>query len=167
MSRIVERAAFGAVAGFCATMVMTAAMRALHHQLASQERYPLPPREITETTLGRGQYSGLSTVLAHFGYGAAAGALFGTLPRQGTGLIFGPLVWFASYLGWVPGMRILVPATYHPPARNVLMLGVHLVWGACLAAGSRELEKAAHSCFGAGELKDRQNATKGTKHDSR
>jgi hypothetical protein len=38
----------GALAGFSATALMTALMWRLHRRLPAGERYPLPPREITE-----------------------------------------------------------------------------------------------------------------------
>jgi len=152
MSRVI----YGALAGICATMAMTAAMRALHSQLDREDRYPLPPREITQGTLPvRGEAAAASTMLAHFGFGAAAGAVYGVLPKGIPGLVYGPLVWFASYLGWVPAARILIPATRHPPERNLLMIAVHLVWGACLSLGVRELEASARSIFASGSLDDR------------
>lgn len=151
MSRVVH----GAIAGFCATMAMTIAMRALARELEPVDRYPLPPREITQDVLHGGRLAPVMTVLAHFGFGAAAGALYGLLPPPMPGLIYGPAVWAASYLGWVPMARILVPATRHPAQRNLLMIAVHLVWGACLAAGTRELERSSHEIFAAGPLRDR------------
>ena len=45
---ITSRLIIGALAGLTATTAMTAAMRRLHRQLPARERYPLPPREITE-----------------------------------------------------------------------------------------------------------------------
>jgi hypothetical protein len=47
----IQNLAFGALAGLSATMAMTAAMRALFKWLPSHERYPLPPRELTERIL--------------------------------------------------------------------------------------------------------------------
>ena len=43
-----QRLLFGAIAGVCATMAMTSGMRLLFGALGRKERYPLPPREITE-----------------------------------------------------------------------------------------------------------------------
>jgi len=40
----------GALAGFIATIPMTLAMKVLHAQLPREERYPLPPRLIVEST---------------------------------------------------------------------------------------------------------------------
>ena len=153
MSRVVH----GAVAGFCATMAMTAAMRLLHRRLDAQDEYPLPPREITQEVLDpREENAATCTLLAHFHYGALAGALYGLLPRHVPGVVFGPLVWAVSYLGWIPLVGILKPATHHPAERNLLMLAAHLIWGACTAVGVRELEASSRSIFTAGRLKDRR-----------
>lgn len=149
MSRLVH----GAIAGFCATMAMTIAMRALARELDPVDRYPLPPREIIQDLVPAGGRT--MTVLAHFGFGALAGALYGLLPRRVTGLLYGPAVWAASYLGWVPAAHLLVPATRHPIQRNLLMIVVHLVWGTCLAVGTRELERSSAEIFAEGALRDR------------
>ncbi|WP_067334304.1 DUF6789 family protein [Stappia indica] len=149
-----SRVFYGAIAGCCATLAMTMAMRRLDERLARKERYPLPPREITETTLGQGRSRAALTVLSHFGFGAAAGALYGVLPRGLPGAIYGPAVWAASYLGWVPMLGILVPASRHPAGRNLLMVTVHVVWGSSLALGLKELEAASRTVFSEGQLED-------------
>lgn len=153
-----QRMLFGALAGLSATMAMTAAMRRLFPRLNRGDRYPLPPREITETLLPPDQRGvATATVLAHFGYGAAAGAVFGLLPpRNGSGVLYGAAVWSASYLGWIPAMHILKPATSHPSGRNLLMITAHLVWGTALDIGLRELDRSAQDIFAPGALKDRQ-----------
>ncbi len=141
---------FGALAGLVATMAMTAAMRRLHGHLPADEQYPLPPREIVDriARVDDEAAARTSTMLCHFGFGAAAGALF-ALPftqRLG-GTIYGLAVWAVSYLGWIPALGILAPATRHPARRNLLMLGVHVVWGLALALSFKELE-AADDAFG-------------------
>lgn len=153
---MMQRALFGALAGLSATMAMTAAMRHLFTRLDQRDRYPLPPREITEDLLPATRRTlPALTMLAHFGYGALAGAFYGLLPRRKmTGVLYGTAVWAASYLGWIPGLRILKPATHHPLERNLLMIAAHLVWGASLAAGMRELDRSAQDVFAAGGLKD-------------
>jgi hypothetical protein len=90
------------------------------------------------------------TMAAHFGYGAATGALYAAArPRgnPGLGALYGVLVWGASYLGWIPATRILRPATQHPGRRNGLMIAVHLVWGTTMAATLRELQRANLEIF--------------------
>lgn len=152
MSRVVN----GAIAGFCATMAMTIAMRVLERKLPATDRYPLPPREITQIVLHpEDRDAAALSLLAHFGFGAFAGALYGLLPRKVPGLLYGPFVWTASYLGWVPIAGILKPATSHPVGRNLLMIAVHLVWGVCTALGTRELDAASRSIVASGQLEDR------------
>jgi uncharacterized membrane protein YagU involved in acid resistance len=140
-----NRVLLGAISGVVATGPMTAAMILLHRRLPSREQYPLPPREVTmKLAREAGVDDSLSpparsaaTMLSHFGYGAAAGALYaGALdPRSHSlakGLLFGLLVWTVSYLGWLPAAGILRPATEHPARRNALMIAAHLVWGIAL-----------------------------------
>jgi uncharacterized membrane protein YagU involved in acid resistance len=133
----------GALAGCIATAPMTAAMEGMYRLLPRQEQYPLPPSEITaELTeqagvrddLNTDQHVGL-TLVNHFAYGTAAGALYAPLakylpiPPAVKGIAFGLLVWTVSYLGWLPAMGIMRPATEHPQGRNVLMILAHVVWG--------------------------------------
>jgi hypothetical protein len=150
MSRIVH----GVLAGVAATFAMTAAMRRLHSNLPADQRYAVPPREIVHALADDGSAtSGVRqdedarsawTMLAHFAYGGATGALFALQGNRAiaTGAGYGVGVWAASYLGWIPAARILVPATRHPMERNLMMLAAHAVWGAVLAAGLREIEEA-------------------------
>jgi hypothetical protein len=138
------------LAGFVATLPMTAAMSRLHARLPRRERYPLPPREISESLPAFGLPPSVATLAYHFLYGAAAGSLFAALSDRrdpATGAVFGVAVWGASYLGWIPAGRILAFGSRHPARRNSLMLAAHLVWGAALAAGLKELEAARRSAF--------------------
>jgi uncharacterized membrane protein YagU involved in acid resistance len=127
---------------------MSVAMVLMHRRLPRQERYSLPPREITTKAIAEATppsavdpatRSSL-TWLAHFGYGGVAGAFYAAAARQlpgnapTKGSIFGLTVWIVSYLGLLPGLKILKPATDHPMNRNLLMIGAHLVWGIFLAA---------------------------------
>ena len=138
----------GAVAGCIATVPMTWAMEAMHRRLPRRERYPLPPRQITmrvaeeagvKEQLDEDDRFGL-TLLAHFGMGTAAGALYGLLaPKQPlpgplAGAGFGLAVWAGNYLGLLPALSLLRPATEHPPRRTALMVTAHLVWGVVVGA---------------------------------
>lgn len=161
-SRIGGKLLLGALAGIAGTVAMTAAMRALHRRLPGHERYPLPPREIIEGTAPEHALEEADrqelTLAAHFGYGAATGALYAVIrPREGAlaGALYGVLVWAGSYLGWVPGARILQPATRHPWRRNGLMIAAHLVWGATTALSLRELERANAEIFATRMAPDR------------
>lgn len=135
----------GAMAGGIATAPMTLAMAAMHRWLPSHERYPLPPSEITARLteeagvaqhVDREQHTAL-TLANHFGYGAAVGAIYALLANrlrsaQGAtlaGIGYGLLVWAVSYLGLLPALGILRPATEHPERRNALMIVAHVIWG--------------------------------------
>jgi hypothetical protein len=153
-----SRLLLGALGGIAGTVTMTMAMRRMHRRLADDERYPLPPREIIESMARSPQGHRRTderelqeiTLGAHFAYGAATGALYHLLrPADGvaSGAGYGLLVWAASYLGWIPGLAILEPATRHPLRRNGLMLIAHLVWGASLALTIRELQRAEAEAF--------------------
>jgi uncharacterized membrane protein YagU involved in acid resistance len=143
----------GALAGFAATVPMTLFMNQMHQQLPARERYPLPPSEIVEELteqagiddqIDQPEHIAL-TLLAHFGYGAATGALYAPLadafhlsPVVG-GAAFGLGVWSVSYLGFLPALGVLRPATEHPARRNALMIGAHVVWGVSLGLIAEQL----------------------------
>jgi uncharacterized membrane protein YagU involved in acid resistance len=161
--KLTSRLLIGAIAGFAGTMAMTAAMRRLHRRLPEEEQYPLTPREIVDLgskQLGlplAGEAAKDVTTAAHFAYGAAMGALIAALnpdPKKRTGAAAGVAVWLASYMGWIPAVRTLDPATEHPARRNLLMIGVHLVWGAATAASIRELRAARETIFRDGPDRD-------------
>lgn len=153
----------GALAGFIATGPMTATMALLFHALPAEERYSLPPRELTDSILAcraSGLPAGETTqdwlaLASHFGYGALTGAPFGLLPTArshpiATGMAYGVVVWAGSYLGWIPALSLLAPAIHHPPRRNALMIAAHLVWGAALGiATERILRRRAQRARGA------------------
>jgi putative membrane protein len=138
---------------------MTAVMKFGHRRLPWSERYALPPRQITmelartagiRKHLDQRQKSAM-TLLAHYGYGTAMGALFGALEYglkrddktrrdATTGALFGLGVWGSSYMGLLPALGILDPATQHPARRNALMIGAHVIWGVSLAGLFRAIE---------------------------
>lgn len=136
----------GAIAGFAATAPMSAAMDLMHRKLPAWEQYPLPPSEITAEITDRLGVSGTVqpeehtalTLVNHFAYGAAAGALYPLLASRLPlapalrGVAYGLGVWTVSYLGLLPGLGVLRPATEHPPERNALMVAAHVIWGAAL-----------------------------------
>jgi hypothetical protein len=166
MSALSTRLLLGALAGVAGTAAMTAAMARLHQRLPEQERYPLPPREITGVVMGedpgeRRDELGDWAVASHFAFGAAAGALMAALrfPMKPLPAALGGVgVWAGSYFGWVPGLKILKPAYRHPIRRNALMSGVHLIWGSVMALTFQELMHARRTMFAPGPLKDRRQA---------
>ena len=162
-SRILLRSLVGALGGVSATGPMTIGMVWLHRRLAPKHRYSLPPREITmklmeslgiDKKLGRDARAVL-TLVNHFGYGAAAAILYSLVERRvpasslAKGPIFGALVWLVSYLGLLPALGVLDPATRHPHSRNALMFIVHLVWGLFVGVFVETLLSEKKRVFGA------------------
>lgn len=144
----------GALAGFIATVPMSISMLVGWRLLPWQEKYHLPPRLITEKIAERigiedripeAGLIGLTT-LSHFGYGAVFGgayALFDDrIPVHSSlkGALAGMALWAGSYLGWLPAMGILTPATRHPLRRNLLMIAAHVIWGLTLSEMLRKLQ---------------------------
>jgi uncharacterized membrane protein YagU involved in acid resistance len=144
----ISNLAIGALAGLAATVPMTKVMKIGYGLLPRREQYPLPPSEIVEKVsddagvrddLDRSEHVAL-TYASHFGYGAATGALYAPIaanydgPALIKGAAYGLAVWVVSYLGILPGLGILRPATEHPARRNALMITAHLVWGSALGA---------------------------------
>lgn len=137
----------GAAAGTLATVPMTLTMVWLHRQIPKTVRRELPPERITmniadelglERVLDEEAEQKAVSLVNHFAYGAAAGALYATIaesadfPPAAKGVAFGLAVWTGSYLGWLPVAGILLPATEHPARQNALMIAAHVVWGAAL-----------------------------------
>lgn len=146
-----QRVLYGAFAGFAATMAMTATAERLWRWLPSRERYPLPPREITQRVLKSTKLetsddkTATLAMAVHFAYGAFTGAVFPLLTRRRSfpvGAGYGLAVWAVSYFGWLPATRVLAPPTRHPIRRTLLMLCAHAAWGAALSSGLRRLEQA-------------------------
>ncbi|HYD14539.1 MAG TPA: hypothetical protein VEC11_16960 [Allosphingosinicella sp.] len=151
---LTSRLIIGGIAGFVATMAMTSAMRRMHRRLPPRERYPLPPRELTDRVLAPPPSLAPDlTLAAHFAYGAGCGALLAAAnPRMGrfAGALAGGGIWLASYMGWIPAFGLLEPASGHPRRRNFVMLGAHFAWGWSTVEGMRELGKARATVFAAG-----------------
>jgi uncharacterized membrane protein YagU involved in acid resistance len=157
------RLLIGGIAGFVGTMAMTGAMRRMHARLPARERYPLTPREIVDSgseQLGiplSDETAKDITTAAHFLYGAMAGAAIAAMnpdPKKRTGAAAGLAVWLASYMGWIPAIGTLEPATKHPARRNALMIAAHLVWGSATAAAIRELRLARETILAEGPDRD-------------
>ncbi len=103
----------GTLAGLVATLPMTIFMLATQRFLPKRQQYRLPPEMITSELAHRAhvrhhlnkQLVVGATLVSHFGYGAAMGAAYGPLQRRvpvpaiAQGVLFGLVVWAASYLG--------------------------------------------------------------------
>lgn len=143
----------GALAGLVATVPMTIFILVMHRLLPGWQRYALPPERVTgevaeraNLDLDKPQLLG-ATLVSHFGYGASTGALYGSLTRKIPlppllkGIVFGLAVWAASYLGWMPGLRMEQSATEEPLRRNLMMVAAHVVWGATTGIVTDMLER--------------------------
>jgi uncharacterized membrane protein YagU involved in acid resistance len=145
----------GAVAGLGATVPMTVAMELMLRMLPEEEQYPLAPRIITmkaadsvdlKSEMNETERT-TATLVSHFAYGASVGALYAPvrekipLPPVAAGACYGLAVWAGSYLGLLPALGVLRPATEHPVRRTALMIAAHLVWGAALGATAPLVEE--------------------------
>jgi uncharacterized membrane protein YagU involved in acid resistance len=164
MPPTIEKTLAGATAGALATFPMSALMLIWHRRLPRTKRDPLPPAQIVNQlteALGilhqtRPADRLAATVVAHFGYGSAMGALYGltAAPQSSaaalpTGIAFGLGVWAGSYLGLLPASGLYRSATQEPAERNKMMIAAHLVWGASLGLIAHGLLQAATSSRGA------------------
>ena len=143
----------GALAGFVATLPMTIFMLATQRFLPKRQQYELPPEMITKELAHRAhvrhhlnkQLILGATTASHFGYGAAMGAAYGPLqkrvplPTIAQGVLYGLLVWAASYLGLLPLLGISASGHKEPGRRNLMMIAAHIVWGASMGAMARLL----------------------------
>ncbi len=136
----------GAMAGAVATVPMTMAMTRLREELPEwQRQQPLPPVEITARAENRvgvnwdQETHKAAAVVAHFGYGALCGALYGLLAKrfhqreEVKAPVFALGVWAISYLGWLPALRLMPNAKNLPRERNTMMILSHIVWGLALS----------------------------------
>jgi uncharacterized membrane protein YagU involved in acid resistance len=143
---IYHNAVAGAFSGVAAMGPMTVIMD-FGSQIFSRNGEPAPPprkaaKEIVKKTgshLSANQKRAL-TIAAHYGYGAAVGAVYGLLfhgrhRNALTGSAYGLAVWTGSNIRLLPTMNILQPPTKHPVERNALMVAAHLAWGAFLGSG--------------------------------
>jgi hypothetical protein len=144
----------GAISGIVATVAMTVAAERMFRRLPRSERYPLPPREITEQVvreldlpLDDDDALVAATLASHCAYGAATGVLYHAirsprLRRPEWTIAYAVFVWIASYLGWIPAAGILRMGTTHPARRNRLMIAAHVVFGAALYLSAALLQTA-------------------------
>lgn len=134
----------GAMAGVIATLPMTVVMNLIRSQLSkTDKRRSLPPEEMVANVVrpsgGMNLEKEMAVDLPHYLYGAASGLAFAaTLGRSRLkpvigGPLFGLVIWFSSYLGWMPTLSSRPSAMNQSRSRNLMMIAAHLTWG--LAAG--------------------------------
>jgi hypothetical protein len=138
----------GAMAGALSTVAMSAVMLGAKRAGVTGE---LPPERITRRAIDAlsperpdDHDEDAIAAVAHLGFGAFAGALFGLLTtRPGSahgspaiaavkGMIYASGIWLVSYQGWVPALGIMPPASSDRRGRVMTMLAAHWVYGAAL-----------------------------------
>ena len=143
----------GSLAGFIATGSMTLFMLVTQRYLPKRHRYALPPEIITEDLARRTHVRWhmnktqilVATLVSHFAYGAAMGALYGplekkiSLPPPVKGTIFGLVVWAASYLVLLPMLGLSESGQREPVRRNLMMIAAHIVWGSTMGVLAKVL----------------------------
>jgi uncharacterized membrane protein YagU involved in acid resistance len=142
-SEILTETVEGLFSGILATIPMTITMSKLFQKLPKSEKSPLPPQKITMKLAKEvGMKNHLNenekywaTLIGHYSYGAAMGALLSPIARKFKllnprgGILFGLLVWSGSYLGLLPALNLHRSAKHEPTNRNALMIVAHIVWG--------------------------------------
>jgi hypothetical protein len=138
----------GFTAGVLSTVAMTAVMLGAKRAGVTGE---LPPERITRRAIAAvsaqppdDHHEDAIASVAHLGFGAVAGALFGLLTTRTaaapgspafaaiTGMIYATGIWLVSYQGWVPALGIMPPASRDRRGRVATMLVAHWVYGAAL-----------------------------------
>ncbi len=138
----------GSGAGALATVAMSVPiLLARRSGLIDRE----PPHEITDTLTSRaglslgGSELDVASTLAHLGFGATAGAVFAVATRRvggrrrriGLGVLYGVGIWALAYPGILPRLGLVRTARQAGPARDLVMLAAHLVFGAILGSTVR------------------------------
>jgi uncharacterized membrane protein YagU involved in acid resistance len=148
----------GAAAGLMATAPMTGWMTVAKRYLSWRSQEPLPPTQITHNALQAVDMDddlsqveeGVLTAVNHFGYGAAAGALYGRLHSPGSasravtlGAVYGLGVWSCSYFGLMPATGLYRSPVDDTAERNALMIVAHIVWGGSLGLATHALVQSS------------------------
>jgi hypothetical protein len=130
----------GTAGGVLATAVMSVVMVAGEKAGLMGDQ---PPKRIVRAALPGHRHrpkpgEGVLGAIAHFGFGAGAGALYGLLSRgrrvpPPLGVAYALGIWVGSYAGWVPRLGILPSIPHDRPGRPLVMGTAHVVYGAALA----------------------------------
>ncbi len=107
----------------------------------------VPPEEVFEEgipgALGQipVEHRDEAVELAHWGYGAVAGAAFALLPRRArggslAGAAYGPATWLAFEAGVAPLLRLRTPRQ-RTAAERAALVADHLLYGLVLAPPAR------------------------------
>lgn len=130
------RLAAGAGWGAVATAIMSAVMLAATGVGISPMPKPIPAALVSHTLgLAPNPLLVVLAVLAHFAYGAAAGAVLAGLVRKVTvwhGIAYGVALWALMDLAWLPYLGWGLFGSAITPKIAVATLVLHLVYGIML-----------------------------------
>lgn len=139
---MLRRVGVGAGSGFVATGLMDLFFTAFRRLGVL---HAFPPEEITGRALEAADVRHnererkAATAVAHYAFGATAGAAFGLLPVPRkrpaaivTGIMYGLGIWFVSYAGWVPKLGLRPPPGEDRPESQASIAAGHAVYGAAL-----------------------------------
>jgi hypothetical protein len=143
---LLTNVSLGALAGFTATVPMSAFMLATFKALPADEQYALQPRLIAERLAEQAHIempeseaaSNAASTALHFAYGTGVGAAYPLFAESTTlnpvvaGAAYGMAVYAAGYLGWLPATGVMAFGLKHPKHRLSMIIGAHLVWGVAL-----------------------------------
>jgi hypothetical protein len=131
----------GAFSGLVATVPMTVVMKMFQrnahpgHRVAPSEVVRRAARVLHLRRDTENKHKAAAGV-AHFAFGAASGSGFGLAgPARNPvlkGVLYGVSVYAASYLGYLPGMRLMPKPHHDSKGRQVATFASHVVWGAVL-----------------------------------
>ncbi|HEY0444313.1 MAG TPA: DUF6789 family protein [Candidatus Limnocylindrales bacterium] len=150
---LADALARGVAAGIAATAAMSVVLVAAER---SGDMSRMPPHEIASNAISKSpigaETSGRARRrlgwVAHFAFGAAAGATFEVVRRRlpprvpavPAAVAFAAVVWGVSYLGWIPALGLMPPATDDEPGRQPALLLAHAVFGGVLGVTATGLD---------------------------
>lgn len=157
MSKTIDTAIRGALAGLAGTAVMTMMMRkvapkVIPEDMRPDEFVPKKPVEWAEEQLGHPNALTESqemkvALAAHFTYGSGNGALYGLLRSRMSGLpaplmgaMFGVGLWAVSLEGWMPALGIMEAPTEKSLKKVPMPIMVHVLYGATTALAYEALK---------------------------
>jgi uncharacterized membrane protein YagU involved in acid resistance len=121
---------------------MTITMQLLRMWMPREQSRPAPPAEVVENVIDdtaalAGEDRRWLTPLAHFAFGAAAGAVYGAAAGSRrasalTGATYGLGVWALSYQLGLPSLGLHPAASRDTKERNEVLVASHIVWGIAL-----------------------------------
>jgi len=139
----------GAATGVVATLAMSAVLALAARRGLLKEP---PPRAIVRTALpGLSEEAvDVGAILAHLGYGSAAGVAHRALlggPGPAASVLYALGLYAGSYEGWVPLLGALPPAHLDDRARQASMIAGHVVYGAVLGVLAARRRRAARAAI--------------------